>query len=605
MEQTVSSRSSVARGDGDFALIGRLLHDYLGRQRLTLFFAILCMAGGAAMMGTLAWLLDPAIKLVFLEKRADMVLLIPAAIIGAVTLRAGLNFGEAALTNRLGQKIVADSQRDMVKSLIGLDLQRLNLDHSGKLIANFLYDATLLRDAITKGVAGLAKELLSLIFLGAVMIYQDWRLSLISIVALPVIFWVTKNLGRTVRKSSTKGMEETGELATALSEMLDGRRIVKAYGLEAQASARAIERIDKRLDHLVKTLTARAMSAPAADFVGGLVIAVAILIGGYESIVGHVEINEFASFMGAMLLAQQPVRNLSQLWTISTEGLGAAKRVFTLIDTKPLIVDSRDAKPLRIAASPFGGNVRFESVSFSYHAGAAALDKISFDVPAGKKIALVGPSGAGKSTVFNLLLRFYEAEAGRIAIDHQDIRDLTIASLRANMALVTQEPFLFDDSIRANIGYGRVDAAFEDIVAAAKAAAAHDFIAQVPGGYEARVGEGGLRLSGGQRQRIAIARAMLRDAPILLLDEATSALDTENERQVQDALKRLMKGRTTVVIAHRLSTVLDADSIYVLDQGRVVESGTHGELIAKGGLYARLYQHEIREDETAPAAILG
>jgi len=244
-------------------------------------------------------------------------------------------------------------------------------------------------------------------------------------------------------------------------------------------------------------------------------------------------------------------------------------------------------------------------VSFSYHAGAAALDKLSLDVPAGKKIALVGPSGAGKSTVFNLLLRFYDAEGGRILIDGQDIRGVTIASLRASMALVTQEPFLFDDTIRANIGYGRAGASPDDIVAAAKAAAAHDFIAQLPGGYDTRAGEAGLRLSGGQRQRIAIARAMLRDAPILLLDEATSALDSENERQVQDALKRLMKGRTTIVIAHRLSTVLDADIIYVLDQGHGVETGTHRELILKGGLYARLYQHEIREDETAPAAHLG
>jgi subfamily B ATP-binding cassette protein MsbA len=605
MEKTVAPLPGKLRSDSDFALIGRLLHDYLRRQKLTLTFAVLCMAGGAAMTGILAWLLDPAIKLVFLEKRADMVLLIPAAIVGAVTLRAALNFGEMALANMLGQKIVADSQRDMVRSLTDFDLQRLNLVHSGQFISNFLYDATLLRDAVTKGIAGLAKELLSLVFLGAVMIYQDWRLSLISLIALPLVGWVTRNLGKTMRKAATKGMVETGELSTALSELLDGRRIVKAYGLEEQASRRAIERIDKRLAYLVRSLTARALSAPAADFVGGLVIAAAILYAGYEGLTGEVQFNQFASFMGALLLAQQPVRNLSQLWTITTEGLGAAKRVFALIDTTPMILESANATPLRVAPPPFCGNVRFESVSFSYHAGAAALDKLSLEVPAGKRIALVGPSGAGKSTVFNLLLRFYDAEGGRVLIDGQDIREVTIASLRASMALVTQEPFLFDDSVRANIGYGRKDAEFEDIVAAAKAAAAHDFISQLPGGYDARVGEGGLRLSGGQRQRIAIARAMLRDAPILLLDEATSALDTENERQVQDALKRLMKGRTTIVIAHRLSTVLDADSIYVLDQGRVVESGAHSELIANGGLYARLYQHEIREDEAAPAAHLG
>jgi subfamily B ATP-binding cassette protein MsbA len=282
--------------------------------------------------------------------------------------------------------------------------------------------------------------------------------------------------------------------------------------------------------------------------------------------------------------------------------------VFALIDTKPSIVDASDAKPLRIAPPPFGGHVRFENVGFSYHpdqAVQAAVEAVSFDVAPGQKIALVGPSGAGKSTVFSLLLRFYDAEAGRIAIDGQDIRAVTIESLRGHLALVTQEPFLFDDTIAANIGYGREGATLDQIESAARAAAAHEFIVQLPKGYDTRVGEGGLRLSGGQRQRIAIARAMLRDAPILLLDEATSALDTENERLVQEALRRLMKGRTTIVIAHRLSTVLDADAIYVLDRGHVVEHGTHGELLARGGLYAKLYQHEIQEDRTAPATHLG
>jgi subfamily B ATP-binding cassette protein MsbA len=590
---------------GDLALIGRLLRDYLKRQKLVVAGAVLCMAGGAAMTALLAWLLDPAIRFVFLEKRADMVLLIPIAVVAAVTLRAGLNFGETALTNMLGQRITADSQRDMVRSLIGFDLQRLNLVHSGQFISNFLYDATLLRDAVTKGIAGVAKELLSLIFLASVMIYQDWRLSIVSVLVLPIIGWVTRNLGRTIQKASTKGMVETGELSTALSEILDGRRIVKAYGLETPLAARAEARIEKRLGHLIRSLKARALSAPAADFFGGLAVAAVILYAGYEGLAGRLELNQFASFIGAMLLAQQPVRNLSQLWTVTTEGLGAAKRVFALIDTAPSIVDTPDAKPLKIAPPPFGGHVRVESVSFSYHPGQAALDAVSIDIAPGQKIALVGPSGAGKSTIFSLLLRFYDAEGGRILIDGQDIRSVTIQSLRAHLALVTQEPFLFDDSIAANIGYGRDGANKDDIIAAAKSAAAHEFICELPNGYETRVGEGGLRLSGGQRQRIAIARAMLRDAPILLLDEATSALDTENERLVQDALRRLMKGRTTIVIAHRLSTVVDADQLYVLDKGRVAESGTHGELMTRGGLYARLYQHEIQEDETAPAAHLG
>jgi subfamily B ATP-binding cassette protein MsbA len=604
MEKQVRPVPRDSLGEGDFDYMVRLFRDYAGRQKLTVAFAAFCMAGGAAMTAVLAWLLDPAIRLVFLEKRADMVLLVPLLVVAAVLLRAALNYGESALSNSIGQRVIADIQRDMVRSMVAFDIAKLNLVHSGQFISNFLYDATLLRDAVTKGISGLAKEFLSLFFLASVMIYQDWRLSLMSVVVLPIIFWVTSNLGRTVLKGSTKGMVETGELATALSEILDGRRIIKAYDLEEPASERAQARIDLRLRHLIRALKARALSAPASDFFGGLAIAGAILYAGYEGLAGRLELNQFASFIGAMLLAQLPVRNLSQLWTITTEGIGAAKRVFMLIDTKPGIVDAENAKPLKVAPLPFGGNVRFENVSFGYHPGKLALDRVSFDVAPGKKIAFVGPSGAGKSTIFNLLLRFYEVDDGRIAIDGQHIRDVTIKSLRASMALVTQESFLFDESVAANILYGRPGATRDDVIAAATSAAAHEFIMQLSDGYETRVGEGGLRLSGGQRQRIAIARAMLRDAPILLLDEATSALDTENERQVQEALKRLMKGRTTIVIAHRLSTVLDADHIYVLDHGRIVESGNHGVLMARGGLYARLYQHE-QEDDAAPAARIG
>jgi subfamily B ATP-binding cassette protein MsbA len=588
----------------DLALVLRLAREYVGPHKLTLLFAVLCMAGGAATTAALAWLLDPAIRLIFLDKREDMLLLIPAAIVGVVLLRGMFNFGETVLSTTVGQHITADAQHHMVRSIANLDLERMNRVHSGQFISNLLYDANILRDAVIRGIAGIAKEGLTLILLGAVMLYQDWRLSAIAVLALPIIAWITRSLGRTTQKASLKGMAETGELSAALSEMLDGRRIVKAYGLEEQAIARADERIRNRVRYFVHATKARAASAPAADFFGGLAMASAILYAGYEGMAGRLELSQFASFVGAMLLAQTPVRSLSTLWTLSKEGLAAAKRVFAVIDAKPLIIDAPDARTLKIARAPFGGSVRFENVSFGYHPGAEALDNFSCEVPAGKKVALVGPSGAGKSTVFNLLLRFYDVARGRITIDGQDIRGVTVESLRAGIALVTQEPFLFDDTIAANIACGREGATFEAIVAAAKAAAAHEFVLNLPAGYDTVAGEGGLRLSGGQRQRIAIARAMLRDAPILLLDEATSSLDSENERQVQEALKRLMKGRTTIVIAHRLTTVLDADSIFVLDRGRTIETGTHAELMAKNGLYARLYQHELKND-AAPAAKLG
>jgi subfamily B ATP-binding cassette protein MsbA len=589
----------------DLAIIHRLLRDYMGRRWNRLVLAGFCMIVTATMNGVLAWLLDPATKQIFLDNNARMLPIISLAIIGVVALRAVTGFGEQYTLNNLAERVVSYVQRDMFASQIRLDIATLNDIHSGELVAKFLYDATLLRGSITRGVAGLGKELVTLIVLAGVMIYEDWQLAAISVLLLPPVAIVTQRLSRSLRKSSTRGMEETGTLSRALSEALAGRRIVKAYGLEAHATRSAETRIAQRLKFILRAVRARAAAVPSTDLIGGVAAAITIAFAGYQHLHGHLGINQFSAFIAAMLIAQQPVRNLSQLWTISTEGLSAANRIFALIDTKPRIVDRSDAKPLVVKAAPQGGGIRFDNVSFSYHSeNAIALDHVSLEFQPGKKIALVGPSGAGKSTIFHLLLRFYDVEGGRILIDGQDIAQVTLESLRANIALVTQDPFLFDETIAENIGYGRSDATREQIIDAARAAAADEFIMALPQGYDSQIGEGGLKLSGGQRQRIAIARAMLRDAPILLLDEATSALDTESERKVQDALTRLMKGRTTIVIAHRLSTVLDADRIYVLDRAKLAECGTHSELLARGGLYARLYRHDLTEDTVEDPAKL-
>jgi subfamily B ATP-binding cassette protein MsbA len=597
-DSRTSTRHSGPSNAGDlhdFAIIRRLLHDYMRRRWSRLLVAGSCMIVTAAMNGVLAWLLDPAIKHIFLENNAKMLPVITAAIAGVVALRAVASFGEQYTLSNLAERLVADVQRDMFKSQIRLDIATLNDVHSGEMVSKFLYDATLLRGSITRGLAGLGKEFATLLVLAGVMIYEDWQLALISVLLLPPVALVTQRLSRSLRKSSTRGMEETGTLSRALSEALAGRRIVKAYGLEALAARAAESRISPRLNFILRAARARSAAVPSTDLIGGIAAAVTIGFAGYQHLHGHLGINQFSAFTVAMLMAQQPVRNLSQLWTISTEGLSAGNRIFRLIDTLPGIVNRAGAAPLVV--KPAGGAIRFDNVTFSYAPDiAAALNNVSFDVFPGQKVALVGPSGAGKSTIFNLLLRFYDVDSGHILIDGQDIAHVTLDSLRATIALVTQEPFLFDETIAENIAYGRSNASRAEIAEAARGAAAEGFVAELPDGYDSRIGEGGLKLSGGQRQRIAIARAMLRDAPILLLDEATSALDPESERQVQAALAQLMKGRTTLVIAHRLSTVLDADCIYVIERGEVAEWGTHSELVARSGLYARLYRQELTPD---------
>ncbi len=582
----------------------RLVREF-GRPYWVAIAAIFAlMATEAVMTGAVAYLLDPAIKYLFIEKDVQLLYVIPVGIALLMALKAGIAYTASVLLNHVGLRMIGDLQHAMFDRLMRFDLAQLNAMHSGQFASAFLNDAVMLRDTISRGIQGLARDILTLIGLGAVMYYQDWRLALVATTVLPAVAFYTLALGNKTAKASHKSMAATGELSTHISESLDGRRVIKAYGMEKEATDRAGAIISTRHVFLMKGARAKAAATPAAEAAAGIGIAVVVGYAGYQSVYGTMGLNNFVSFLGAMMMAYQSVRGLSSFYTILAEGEACAQRTFALMDTPRQITDAADARTLDLPAG-LAPAITFDNVVFRYRAERAALNGLHFELPAGKTVALVGPSGAGKSTILNLLLRFYDVDEGAVRINGEDLRRFSLPSLRQATALVTQEPFLFDDTIASNISVGRPGASMDEIRAAAKAAAADGFIMAQPQGYEARVGEGGLRLSGGQRQRIAIARAMLKDAPILLLDEATSSLDSESERDVQTALRALMQGRSTLVIAHRLSTIMDADLIVVIDGGRVAEQGQHAELLARGGAYARLYRAQFTERPDMPQILAG
>lgn len=574
------------------ALMRRLMGTYLRPYALKLFLAVLLMVVSSGLTAGFAKLIEPIMDDVLGERNADLVLPFGLAIFFIFTLNGIVTYAYTVMMNLIGQSVVANIQSDLFARFIGLDLKFFHDNPSGQLVSRVISDVNAVRVAVADSVIGMGKSVLTLVLLIGLMFWQDWKLALIATCAFPLAGACVSKLGRKIRKISRGIQSETGGLSDIMTQIFQGIRQVKAYGMEDHERQRAGAAIWRVRMLMFKGVRVGNMSTPVNEALLGVALMFVIMYGGSQVVAGAMTVGGLMSFIMAFALAYEPIRKLAKLNNNLQIGLGAADRIFEMMDMQPAIAD----KPGAIALSVRQPSIAFDNVSFAYVAdGVAALDGVSFTAEAGKVTALVGPSGSGKTTAINLVPRFYDVTGGRVLIDGNDVRQLTLDSLRRHVALVSQDITIFDDTVRANIAYGRMDASHAEIEEAAKAAAADEFIRSLPNGYDTRLGEDGMKLSGGQRQRIAIARAMLRDAPILLLDEATSALDNEAERAIQTSLDRLQKGRTTLVIAHRLSTVRNADKIVVLFGGEVAEQGRHEELMARGGIYARMHEMGLKD----------
>lgn len=569
-------------------LVRRLWSDYMRSFKGHLIIGIIAMIIGALATGAQAWMIQPALDRVLVARDELALLYVPAAIIVVMLIEGFSGYIHNVALANLAQKTIERLQDQMFARLIRADLTFLNKDASGINLSRFLSDTSYLREAMSKTIVGMARDSIKVVVLVGVMFYQDWRFALGVFLVFPLSVWPVIAIGKRLRSVSRRIQVELGNMTAVLDDSLKGVRQVQSFCMEDYEAKRALSLFELVRKLNVKLIEVRSRNYPIMSLLSGVAVGGVILYGGLQIAGDKTSVGQFMSFLGAMMMAYQPLRSLASMNASLQTGLAAAERIFDLIDGEPDIQDRPGAVPLSIGE----GAVRFEGVSFSYGGDKPVLSDLDLEIRAGMKAALVGPSGAGKSTVLNLIPRFYDVTEGRVIIDGQDVRDVTLESLRSQIGLVSQDTILFNDTVAANIAYGRPETPMEEIVEAARKANAHDFIMQLPEGYDTPVAERGQRLSGGQRQRIAIARAILKDAPILLLDEATSSLDVESERIVQAALDRLMEGRTTLVIAHRLSTIVNSDVIFVMQDGKVVAKGSHTELIETSDLYRTLYKYQ-------------
>ncbi|MFH1672136.1 MAG: lipid A export permease/ATP-binding protein MsbA [Pseudomonadota bacterium] len=574
----------------DIDLLKRLLPLVKG-QWIRLAFAMICMVGVAGTTSAIAFLFKPVIDDIFISKNADMLNLLPLAIVGVYAIKGVCHFGQAYLMNYVGQYIIKRIRDDLYSHIQNLSLSFFSRNKTGVLMSRITNDVSLVKGMLSDALTGMLKDFFSVIGLLFVVFYRDWKLAFLAIIIFPIATIPIVKFGRRIRRARTRGQEAIGDMNVLLHETFTGARIVKVFGMENYESNRFLQRTLRLLRYEIKAVTVRALSPSIMDLLGALGIALVVFYGGHNVIKGTATPGTFFSFMAAVLMLYEPVKSMSKLNNTLQEGLSAAVRIYDIMDTKPEVREKEGAKDI-----PSGRHsVTFRNVSFKYE-NDLVLKNINLHVSAGEVLALVGMSGGGKTSLVNLIPRFYDVCEGSIMVNDTDIRDITLASLRKQIAMVTQDTVLFNDTIRNNIAYGNLNASKEDIIQAAKAAYAYDFIQAFPERIDTTVGEMGARLSGGEKQRICIARALLKNAPILILDEATSALDTESELAVQKALENLMKGRTTFVIAHRLSTVRNADRIVVIVNGEIIEEGKHEELLDLKGEYFKLYELQFKND---------
>jgi len=554
--------------------------------------AMVCMVVLGACTATMAWLLQPALDEALSGDDLSFIYMLPLIVIGLYVVKGVAYYGQAYLMAHIGQKIIFDMRKSLYAHLTSQSLNFFAHRRTGELLARMSYDVTLVQASVSTAVTALMRDSMTIVFLTAVIFMRDWLLALVAMVVFPLIVYPIVRFGRRLRGASRAGQVSMGEVTTLLEETVGGIRIVKAFGMEEYEQRRFHDRVLELFRHQMRVVRVHAMSFPIMELLAGFGIAGVLFYGGLRVASGETTAGTLMSFLAAMIMLYEPVKRLSRANNDIQQGLAAAERVYEVLDESPDIVDAPDAEEL----PAFQDNIAFEHVGLTYPGTTKpVLVDVNFTVGSGNVVALVGRSGAGKSSLVNLVPRFIDVSQGRITFDGRDIRQVTQASLRRNIAVVTQEVILFNDSVLNNIAYGHREIDMARVEAAARAANAHDFIIKLPKGYDTLVGERGVILSGGQRQRLSLSRALLKDAPILILDEATSSLDSESELLVQQAIDRLMEHRTVIVIAHRLSTIRHANHIVVLDEGRIVETGGHDELLAKGGLYSELYHVQFGE----------